>query len=65
METRDLMIGSFATNNYKMGVPIYAIMAITGHKTEAAFLRYIKVTPTEHANMMRKIWQEQPKLRAI
>ena len=38
---------SFATNNYNMGVPSLTIMAITGHKTEAAFLKYIKVTPKE------------------
>ena len=33
---------SFATNQYKAGVPAITIMAITGHKTEKAFLKYIK-----------------------
>jgi integrase len=55
---------SFATNNYLMGVPSLTIMAITGHKTEAAFLKYIKVTPTEHADKIRQIWKSQVKLSA-
>lgn len=56
---------SFATNNYLMGVPTLTIMAITGHKTESSFLKYIKVTPTEHAHKIRDIWQEQAKLRVV
>jgi site-specific recombinase XerD len=56
---------SFATNNYLIGVPSLTIMAITGHKTESAFLRYIKVTPTEHAERIRTIWQNQVKLKAV
>lgn len=56
---------SFATNNYLLGVPSLTIMAITGHKTESAFLRYIKVTPTEHAERIRAIWQNQVKLKAV
>jgi integrase len=47
---------SFATNMYKMGIPSITIMAITGHRTETAFLKYIKVTPQEHAERMREIW---------
>ncbi len=47
---------SFATNMYKMGIPSITIMAITGHRTETAFLKYIKVTPQEHAERMRDIW---------
>lgn len=46
---------SFATNAFKMGVPIVTIMAITGHKTEGAFLLYIRETPKEHADNMREI----------
>ncbi len=56
---------SFATNNYLMGVPTLDIMAITGHKTESSFLRYIKVTPKEHAERIRTIWKNQVKLKAI
>ena len=44
---------SFATNEYLAGTPALTIMAITGHKTEKAFLRYIKLTPKEHAKLMQ------------
>lgn len=50
---------SFATNMYKMGIPSITIMAITGHRTESAFLKYIKVTPQEHAEKMRDMWRRQ------
>ncbi|MDZ7739942.1 MAG: tyrosine-type recombinase/integrase [Bacteroidales bacterium] len=54
---------SFATNLYKADFPTLSIMQITGHKTEAAFLRYIKVTPQEHAEKLRTFWQERTKLK--
>lgn len=47
---------SFATNAYNMGIPSITIMAITGHRTETAFLKYIKVTPEQHARKMQKFW---------
>lgn len=47
---------SFATNLYKSGFPSISIMHITGHKTEAAFLKYIKVSPEEHARLLLKHW---------
>lgn len=47
---------SFATNAYLQGIPTITIMAITGHKTEKNFLKYIKVTPKEHAKIMAGIW---------
>jgi integrase len=58
---------SFATNMYIMNVPSLTIMAITGHKTEKAFLRYIKVSPEQHASKLLKIWNEQdaPQLKAV
>jgi integrase len=49
---------SFATNMYKRGLPSIMIMSITGHKTESAFLKYIKVRQEEHAEMMADIWRE-------
>ena len=52
---------SFATNNYLIGVPTYTIMAITGHSTEKAFLRYIKVTPDQHAKILQRFWNNQLK----
>ena len=47
---------SFCTNQYKRGLPTLMIMAISGHKTEKAFLQYIKVKQEEHAEMMKKAW---------
>lgn len=43
---------SFATNAYKAGIDSIAIMKITGHKSEADFLRYIKVTEEENAERL-------------
>lgn len=40
---------SAATNMYLAGIPTLAIMSLTGHKTEAQFLKYIRVTPEENA----------------
>jgi integrase len=45
---------SFCTNMYKRGLPTLMIMSISGHKTESAFLKYIKVKQHEHAEMMKK-----------
>ncbi|MBN2215017.1 MAG: site-specific integrase [Bacteroidales bacterium] len=56
---------SFATNMYKAGVPTITIMAITGHRTEKAFLSYIKVTPDEHAKILMKHYQESVKLMVV
>lgn len=52
---------SFATNMYKDGLPPLMIMSITGHKTEKSFLKYIKVTQKEHAEMMAKAWESDYK----
>ena len=43
---------SFATNMYLRGVPSISIMAITGHTTEANFLKYIKVDKLQHAKIV-------------
>ena len=56
---------SFATNLYKAGLPTLSIMQITGHKTEQAFLKYIKVTPREHAEKLKLFWQERVKLKVV
>ena len=49
---------SFATNAYKRGIPTITIMAITGHKTEKAFLKYIKIKQEEHARIMAEQWEK-------
>ena len=50
---------SFATNLYKSGFPAISIMAITGHKTETSFLKYVKVTPEEHAKLLIEHWRKE------
>lgn len=47
---------SFATNLYMEGFPAHDIMKITGHKTEKAFLLYIRTSPTDAANRLREFW---------
>lgn len=56
---------SFATNAYKAGIPSLSIMAVTGHRTESSFLKYIKVTPKEHAEKIKAIWQSRPFMRVV
>ncbi len=53
---------SFASNQYEMGIPAITIMQITGHKTEKAFMRYIKLTSKEHAKIMKMHWDKQLKV---
>ena len=45
---------SFATNMYLKGVPPISIMAITGHTTEANFMKYIKVDKHQHAEVVAR-----------
>ncbi|MDR1583236.1 MAG: site-specific integrase [Prevotellaceae bacterium] len=52
---------SFCTNMYKRGLPTLMIMSISGHKTEKSFLKYIKVKQNEHAEMMKKAWENMYK----
>ena len=44
---------SFATNAYERGTPVNSIMAITDHKTEKAFLAYIKTSKRKQAEIFR------------
>lgn len=43
---------SGATNLFKMGYAPLEIMKITGHSSEAIFMKYIKVTKEENAELM-------------
>jgi len=49
---------SFATNLFLDGFPAISIMKITGHKTEKAFLKYIKITPEQNAELLRTFWNQ-------
>jgi integrase len=50
---------SFATNEYLAGTPTLTIMAITGHRTEKAFLRYIKLVPSDDAKLLKDYWERR------
>lgn len=43
---------SFATNLALSGTPIAQIMAITGHRTEKSFWKYVKIRPSQNASML-------------
>jgi integrase len=43
---------SGATNMYLAGIPSIAIMAITGHRTEKDFMKYIKVSKEQNAQIL-------------
>jgi integrase len=56
---------SFATNEYLAGdLQTFEIRAITGHKTDKAFYKYIRQTPRENAANVAKKWQERELKRA-
>ena len=44
---------SAATNMYLAGIPVPAIMKITGHKSEASFFRYLRITMEENAASLK------------
>jgi integrase len=54
---------SFATNYYLQGFPTIDLMKITGHKTESAFLKYIRVSKLDTAKRLsqhiKKNWSEK------
>ena len=53
---------SFVTSLYgKPDVSNLTIMAITGHKTESEFIKYVKMTPTENAEKLQAYWDKQIK----
>lgn len=43
---------SGATNMYKAKIPAISIMKITGHKSEKDFMKYIKITAEENAELL-------------
>lgn len=64
--TTHTMRRSFASNLYRKGIPARTIMAITGHRTEGAFTKYIRLNADEHAAMIADLWNEgTPMLKAV
>jgi hypothetical protein len=53
---------SFCTNEFLEGTPTNLIMAISGHKTEKAFRRYIKADQVQKAHMIKRLWDSRPGL---
>ena len=43
---------SFASNMYLAGIPAISIMKITGHRSEKSFLKYIKISPEQNADLI-------------
>ncbi|MFL5740214.1 MAG: tyrosine-type recombinase/integrase, partial [Flavisolibacter sp.] len=56
---------SFCTNEFLAGTPVKLIMQISGHRQEKDFYRYIKISPEQAAETMKKIWEERNHLRAF
>jgi integrase len=49
---------SFATNAYRRKIAPALIAAITGHKTETEFMKYIRVSAEDHAQMFENEYKE-------
>ena len=52
---------SFCTNMYLSGFPAEELMRISGHKSPAAFMRYIKVDNMQAANRLKALRNSLPK----
>ena len=57
---------SAATNMYLAGIPTISIMKITGHKTEKAFLKYIRISQEDNAlKLMEHPYFSNQNLRVV
>ncbi len=56
---------SFCTNLYLSNFPSIEIRKISGHKTESAFLRYIKMDGEQSASRLKEHWSKQTKLKKV
>lgn len=52
---------SFCTNLYLKEYPILGICAISGHKTESEFIKYVKVSKQENAKRLIDFFKEKQK----
>jgi integrase len=50
---------SFCTNQYLRGIPTVLLMKISGHSTEKAFMRYIKIDEEMAAKKMMEYWNKK------
>lgn len=58
---------SFATNGYLSGIEVISLMKITGHRTERAFMKYIKIDKLQNANilMTHKFFRKRANQKAV
>jgi integrase len=56
---------SFCTNEFLKGTPVYLIMKISGHKREKDFYKYIRISPEEAAEQIKKLWMERDDWQAF
>jgi len=56
---------SFATNAITLGIPTEFVKKITGHKSDEAFWAYVKIKPTEYANLTANAYQQKAEQEAI
>ena len=47
------------TNMYRRGIPAISIMKISGHKRESTFMKYIKITAEENADLIAEKYAEK------
>lgn len=53
---------SFCTNEFLSETPVELIMRISGHKSLKDFYRYIKITPEEAGQKIKKLWEKRGEL---
>jgi integrase len=56
---------SFCTNEFLAGTPVELIMRISGHKRTKDFYKYIKISPEEAANKIKKLWEARNGMKLI
>lgn len=50
---------SFCTNEFLEGTPVELIMKISGHRSLRDFYKYIRITPEEAGQKIKKIWESR------
>lgn len=56
---------SFATNLYLRNTPVHIIMGVTGHKTEASFFKYIKISKKDEAKILKMYMDNYKIMKAV
>lgn len=56
---------SFCTNEFLSGTPVELIMKISGHKSVKDFYKYIRITPEEAGQKIKKLWEHRGGMSAF